>query len=78
MDKNPYIIQAVEIVGGLTATARATGAKGYQTVQQWIVSGQVPAQYCPALEAASGISRYRLRPRDGKKIWPLAKETEHA
>lgn len=70
MNKNPHISKAVANVGGLMAAARVTGAKSYQTVQQWIASGQVPASYCIALEAASGISRYKLRPNDAKDIWP--------
>lgn len=70
MDKNPHISKAVANVGGLVATAKVTGAKSYQTVQQWIAAGQVPACYCIALETASGISRYKLRPREAKNIWP--------
>lgn len=75
MDKNPFISQAVERVGGLANTADALGLRGYQTVQQWISAGRVPAKYCAALEAASGVSRLKLRPEDAALIWPeLAKE----
>lgn len=62
-------------MGGLMKTAHALGLHRYQTVQQWIVTGQVPARYCVLLEAVSGVSRYELRPADGAEIWPeLAKE----
>lgn len=70
MEKNPHISLAVSRVGGPSEAARITGAGGYQTVQQWILSGQVPARYCVALERASGVSRYKLRPREAKSIWP--------
>lgn len=70
MEKNQFITEAVERVGGQTAAARITGAKSYQTVQQWIASGAVPAKFCAALEAASGVSRFRLRPDDAHLIWP--------
>lgn len=72
MEKNPHVLIAVNRVGGVSAAARITGADRYQTVQQWIASGQVPACYCIALEEASGVSRYKLRPGDAKSIWPKA------
>lgn len=79
MEKNPNISIAVSQVGGLTEAARVTGAKSYQTVQQWIASGQVPARFCAALEAASGVSRFLLRPVDASQIWPeLAKKESDA
>nr|WP_321328471.1 YdaS family helix-turn-helix protein [Alcaligenes faecalis] len=79
MEKNPNISIAVSQVGGLTEAARVTGAKSYQTVQQWIASGQVPARFCAALEAASGVSRFLLRPVDASQIWPeLAKKERDA
>lgn len=70
MEKNQFITEAVKRVGGQTAAARITGAKSYQTVQQWMASGAVPAKFCAALESASGISRFRLRPDDAHLIWP--------
>ncbi|WP_394065399.1 YdaS family helix-turn-helix protein [Alcaligenes sp. WGS1538] len=70
MEKNPNISIAVAQAGGLTEAAKVTGAKSYQTVQQWIASGQVPARFCASLEAASGVSRFLLRPIDGHQIWP--------
>lgn len=79
MDKNPFVSQAVESIGGLAKTADVLGLRGYQTVQQWIATGRVPAKYCAALEAASGVSRFKLRPDDAALIWPeLAKEPASA
>lgn len=69
MDKNPYITLAISKAGGPVATAKKTGAKNYQTVQQWGKSGNVPAAYAPALEAASGISKRRLC-KQWAKVWP--------
>jgi len=70
MEKNPHVSHAVDQVGGLAKTAEILGLRGYQTVQQWIASGRVPAKYCAALEAASGVSRFLLRPEDAALIWP--------
>lgn len=69
MDKNPHIAQAIANAGGPVATARKTGANNYQTVQQWEKSGNVPAEYATALEAASGISK-RLLCKQWAKVWP--------
>lgn len=46
---------------GYRAVADAVGVK-YQAVQQWAVRNKPPAERCLAIEAATGISRYRLRP----------------
>jgi len=79
MDKNPFVSQAVEHIGGLAKTADLLGLRGYQTVQQWVATGRVPAKYCAAMEAASGVSRFKLRPDDAALIWPeLAKEPANA
>jgi len=78
MEKNIFINEAVARVGGQTEVAKITGAKSYQTVQQWMASGRVPAKFCAALELASGIPRHKFRPHDGHKIWPELKEPSHA
>ncbi|MFU2050564.1 carph-isopro domain-containing protein [Bordetella hinzii] len=69
MDKNPHISTAIAKAGGPVAAARKTGANNYQTVQQWQKSGNVPAEYAPALEQASGISK-RLLCKQWAKVWP--------
>jgi DNA-binding transcriptional regulator YdaS (Cro superfamily) len=66
---SPHIKDAIEKSGGPVATAALTGANNYQAVQQWIVTGNVPSEYCPALEKVSGISRLLLNKR-AKLIWP--------
>lgn len=69
MDKNPHIADAIARLGGPVATAREVGAQNYQTVQQWLKVGNVPAEYAPALEQKSGVSR-RLLCKQWKKVWP--------
>lgn len=69
MDKNPHISDAIARIGGPVATAREVGARNYQTVQQWEKVGNVPAEYAPALERASGVSR-RLLCKQWAKVWP--------
>lgn len=76
MEKNTFITEAISRIGGQKQTAIVTGAKSYQTVQQWIANGRVPPKFCAALEAASGISRHKFRPEDAHLIWP--EETSHA
>ncbi|WP_157810412.1 hypothetical protein [Achromobacter ruhlandii] len=74
MTKNPHIAQAIANAGAPVAAAKKTGARNYQTVQQWEKSGNVPAEYAPALESASGISR-RMLCKQWEKVWPdLANE----
>jgi len=69
MDQISHIQEAVSRAGGPVAAARAVGAPNYQSVQQWIKTGNVPAEYAPALELASGVSR-RLLCRNANRIWP--------
>lgn len=52
MDTRQHIKRAIDMLGGPVAAARVLGAKRYQTVQQWIESGNVPAKYAPEIEAA--------------------------
>ena len=63
MSKEPLKI-AVQAVGGQSALARAINAR-QQDVWYWLNVGKaVPAEYCRAIEAATGgkITRYQLRP----------------
>ncbi|WP_156524580.1 YdaS family helix-turn-helix protein [Achromobacter ruhlandii] len=69
MDKTSHIARAITQAGGPAATAKKTGAKNYQTVQQWERSGNVPSKYALSLETASGVSR-RLLCREWQAIWP--------
>lgn len=73
---NPAIDRAIQKGGGLTALARTINATKGQ-IFQWRVRGQVPAEYCPSVEAATGESRKDLRPDDWERIWPeLADKAE--
>lgn len=64
MAKNP-LKMAVQIVGSQSALARAIRAR-QQDVWYWMnLAGKgVPAEYCRAIEAATGgqVTRYQLRP----------------
>lgn len=51
----------VQAANGLSALAKRVGVR-YQAVQHWLRSGRVPAARVIAVEAATGVSRHRLRP----------------
>lgn len=58
-----------EANGGLTEVASSLGVtKGI--FWAWINRGQVPADRCPAVERATGVRRWDLRPDDWHCIWP--------
>lgn len=65
-----HIQTAVEKLGGPTSAAKQLGVKSYQSVQQWVVAGQVPAQYCKRVESLTGVTCDKLRPVDYLMIWP--------
>jgi len=51
MSKKNSVYRAVGLLGGPVNAARLIkGVKGYQTVQQWVSSGTVPAKYAPEIE----------------------------
>lgn len=77
MEKNPHIGPAIAAAGGPVAVAKITGAKNYQTVQQWIKAGNVPAEYALALEQASGVSRSLLC-KTARLVWPELSQQEQA
>lgn len=58
--------RAIDIAGGMTALARKLSErgrdiKGHATVYQWKLS-RVPAEYCPDIEAVTGVPCEELRP----------------
>ena len=57
--------KAISVIGGTTKLAKAISATGkkvrHSTVYKWM-SGRVPAEYCIAIEKATGVSRHDLRP----------------
>jgi len=55
------LLHAVDILGGQTGTAKRLGVS-QQAVQYWVRRGRVPALKAIPLEAASGVSRNKLRP----------------
>ena len=66
------IRRAAQIVGSLSALARALGIKP-PTVHQWADGSRpVPAQHCLAIERATSgaVTRADLRPDDYWLIWP--------
>jgi|GEM_PF-2345805 hypothetical protein len=69
MDKNPHIATAISRLGGPVAAARALQLTHYQTAQQWVRNGNVPAAYARRIEELTGISRSLLC-RQWKAIWP--------
>jgi DNA-binding transcriptional regulator YdaS (Cro superfamily) len=48
------IEKSIEIVGGKTALARKIGLKSSSYVHNWIVRGNVPAEYVISIEKATG------------------------
>lgn len=50
MSARDHINRAVELLGGPVRAASRLGVARYQTVQQWIGAGRVPAKYCPKIE----------------------------
>lgn len=62
MKTEPNTIQpAIDKAGGIKALARQLGVR-YQAIQQWNKRQRPPAERCLAIEQATGVSRYDLRP----------------
>ncbi|WP_093222699.1 YdaS family helix-turn-helix protein [Sphingomonas sp. NFR15] len=56
------LTQAVEIAGGQSALGRICG-KAQPTVWKWLQNGKhLPPEHVLAVEDATGVSRYLLRP----------------
>jgi DNA-binding transcriptional regulator YdaS (Cro superfamily) len=50
MSETSPIKRAVQLMGGPVSAAKKLGVKRYQTVQQWVRKGSVPAEFCPQIE----------------------------
>lgn len=66
--------RAIVIVGSQKALADKTGVV-QSAVANWLRRGNVPAEYCLAIEIATEgkVTRQQLRPDDHHKIWGDAK-----
>jgi DNA-binding transcriptional regulator YdaS (Cro superfamily) len=53
--------KAIEIAGSQTALAKKLGISP-QVVNNWLARRNVPAQYCPDIEQATGVRCEELRP----------------
>ena len=57
-------------MNGQASLAAAIGVK-QQHVWNWLHRpGQVPPEHCAAIQAATGVPRWELRPADWHRIWP--------
>jgi DNA-binding transcriptional regulator YdaS (Cro superfamily) len=56
------ISRALESAGLTQSELAARISVTPQAVNQWVHSGRVPAERCIAIEQATGVSRYELRP----------------
>lgn len=57
--------EACEIMGGAASLAEALQIAP-SLISMWKERGRIPAEYCPGIEAATGISCERLCPADSK------------
>lgn len=60
------LVRAIALAGGMTSLARKLTERGHtvkdhRTVYQWTQS-RVPAEYCPDIEAITGVRCEELRP----------------
>lgn len=75
---NP-IDTAITKAGGVGKLAAAIGVV-QSAVSNWRVRGNIPAEHCAGIEAAThgAVTRRDLRPDDWQKIWPeLAASPAH-
>lgn len=68
------IANAIAQLGGPTAAGRLFDIV-YQTPQQWIAQGRVPAEYCPRIEQLTGI---RCEELNDRVDWSLIRGADHA
>ena len=68
MEPETALQRAIDQAGGAQALADLLNEKHVQTILNWKVRG-VPANRCPAIEAATGVSRRDLRD-DWRDYWP--------
>ena len=54
--------EAIGIAGGLASFVQKVGAPSVNAVKGWKHTGSIPADYCPQIERATGVSCEYLRP----------------
>jgi DNA-binding transcriptional regulator YdaS (Cro superfamily) len=76
MENTSPLRRAVQILGGVVATAKTLNLKSYQVVQQWLVT-QVPTERCPDIEQATNgqVTCEELRP-DLAEQWAYLRGTQ--
>lgn len=55
------INRAIDKVGGIVALAKALKVSSHSVINQWRLN-RVPAEYCPEIEALTGVRCEELRP----------------
>lgn len=69
MDTHP-IDAAAKVAGSQAALAALLGVTK-AAVNQWKDEARnVPLEHCTAIEQATGVRRWDLRPKDWYRIWP--------
>jgi DNA-binding transcriptional regulator YdaS (Cro superfamily) len=61
--------RAIHTAGGVGALAKAINV-GQTVVSNWRTRGSVPPEHCAAIDQATGVRRWDLRPDDWHRIWP--------
>lgn len=63
MDKEPKTLnEVVDSLGGVVESARIMGEKNYQTIQDWLSKGRVPANKVVAVHQKTQIPLSILNP----------------
>lgn len=60
-ESDSALAEAVRKVGSQSAFGRLI-KKRQSTVREWLIADRLPGEYVLAIEAATGVSRHRLRP----------------
>jgi DNA-binding transcriptional regulator YdaS (Cro superfamily) len=69
MDKTPadWLREAIQAANGQTALAALISTEilpvGQSHVSMWLARGNVPAEYCPAIERETGVRCEDLNPK---------------
>lgn len=78
MNSKQAIEKAAKAAGSQEKLAAMFGLQK-AAVTHWKRAKCVPVEYCNRIEAATGVSRKLLRPKDWQKYWPEpVKETAEA